>query len=52
MLGFPIPYFKGMRLMTLQLSSFYSNVPKKGEARASMPCKGPLRSPKVILVII
>ena len=35
MLGFPILYFKGMRLMMFQLSGFYCRVSSKGSIRAT-----------------
>ena len=44
MLGFPLLYFKGMRLMMFQLSSFYCTVIKTLNAKPSESLSEPLLS--------
>ena len=44
MLGFPLLYFKGMRLMMFQLSGFYPNRAPLTVSLPDFPCKLPRSS--------
>ena len=46
MLGFPLLYFKGMRLMMFQLSSFYSTPISHRNERLNFPIPTKLEEPK------
>ena len=49
MLGFPLLYFKGMRLMMFQLSSFYCILPSWAEAPNDHPYTGFLGADFIII---